>query len=248
MVRSPTWGWLYLRPRRTCITPARAARCTSSTSRFTAASGDRFMRSPDLRSFTSISPLFSPFGPDDQLEAAGRSDPWSRTCRRRARRCRHRAPGCRLASACRRGRRRPVSVSLSPAFRLMRPTSNGATGTGQTMPDCVVAGLDDGTRQARHADPVRAHLHRLPCSRPGPARGSPSARSTWCRRRKYGRPRCRVRTPASPPALPPRSGRGRASRRWLRRDWSTTRSAATGRPRSRRRPPACASRSGRHGR
>src|SRR4029453_14310053 len=63
-------------------------------------------------------------------------------------------------------------VSLSPAFRLTRPTSNGATGTGHTMPapswlppiihpppPAPPPPQDALPTQSPHAPPVGAHLH-----------------------------------------------------------------------------------------
>ena len=93
--------------------------------------------------------------------------------------------------------RRPRRTAASPGRRLMMPTPNGATASGQMMPGLVVAGLDDradaGARRRRRSCPSapaarrrrarrRSRLHRRGC--------------TCRRRRRSGRPRCRARLDA----------------------------------------------------
>ena len=104
----------------------------------------------------------------------------------------HLDPGA--AQLARRDRRRRRGISRRPARRLISPTRNGATLSGQMMPASSWFASMMRADQARHADAVGAHLerHRLAVRRR--RRRRPSASNTWCRNRRCGRPRCRARS------------------------------------------------------
>ena len=53
-----------------------------------------------------------------------------------------------------------ASVAASPGLRLIRPTANGATLSGQMMPASSWLRLDDRADEARHADAVGAAMDR----------------------------------------------------------------------------------------
>ena len=154
-------------------------------------------RSPDLRSLTSTSPLFRPFGPT--ISWNGR-------------------PIRSMVANLPPGALVGVVVEHRDAGLLELAVEVGARRVGilvarlevdqphlerrhRHRPDdarLVVAGLDDGRRQAATRRCRRSPSAPRSCCRPAPARGTPWARSTWCRRRKYGRSRCRAPTRACP--------------------------------------------------
>ena len=162
------------------------------------------MRSPDLRSLTSISPLFRPLGPTISWNGRPIRSMVANLAPARSSRVvvEHRDAGpLELAVEVVAGR---VGVLVAR----LEVDEADLEGRDRHRPDdagLVVARLDDGADQPRHADAVGAHLHRDHASRPAPAPGTPWARNTWCRRRKCGRPRCRGRRRACRPAPRPRS-------------------------------------------
>ena len=96
------------------------------------------------------------------------------------------------------GRRAAPPSLLSIADRARARPRTARSAAGQMMPRsswfCSIAAADD----ARDADAVAAHLHRLRLARSRRGTSPSSPPNTWCPAGRRGRPRCRARSRACP--------------------------------------------------